>query len=252
IAENFVEAVSVDDVCEAFRALATEFGDYRGGTAFGDWTLRPEDARTFEERGLQAYNVLRSRTGKDRSDPAMMLEVYDWVRDRDDIGVVILGSGDSDFKELIRRGKQRGKELIVFAIAATISGELPKMTGPFPLQSRMRLTPKSRAGPLPGFPLSEDLRRFQAFVLRLDSVERKLPYVVYSYLRDTLLSPAWGAGNTELDRAMFLSDAEEKGIMEFDTVDNPKVPGKKTTIVRLNRDNEIVKELLPDTGKGAS
>ena len=46
--------------------------------------------------------------GKDRSDPSILLEVYDWLRDREDCNVVILGSGDSDYQVLIDRAPWYG------------------------------------------------------------------------------------------------------------------------------------------------
>ena len=55
-----------------------------GGKAFGDWSLRPEDGREFAEHDIVPYHAPRTSTGKDRSDPAIPLEVYEWIRDRED------------------------------------------------------------------------------------------------------------------------------------------------------------------------
>ena len=190
---NFVESVTPERVSAAFENVAGRFGDYRGGTVFGDWTLRPDEARVFESHGIQAYNVLRSRSGKDRSDPAINLEVYDWVRDRSDIDTFILGSGDSDFQELIRRARNRGNRVVICAFGDTIANELKNMTPIFPLEAELGLTPKRESPSLPlGTPHADEISKVQAFVNRMDEVERTLPYVVLNYLRNTLVTPIGG------------------------------------------------------------
>ena len=46
-----------------------------GGKAFGDWSLQADDGREFTEHDIVLYHAPRSRAGKDRSDPAILLEV---------------------------------------------------------------------------------------------------------------------------------------------------------------------------------
>jgi hypothetical protein len=242
---NFIEQVTPQQVCAAFKGVASRFGDYRGGTIFGDWTLRVEEARIFESQGLQAYNVLRSRRGKDRSDPAIILEVYDWVRDRPDVNTCILGSGDSDFQELIRRVRNRGNQVVICAFGDTIAGELKNMTPVFPLEAELGLTSKREVAPiLPGMPDGKGVSRVQVFVRRMDSVERTLPYVVLNYLK-TVVTPAWGAGSNEIQKHAFIQELLSDGILEAYDVENPQRPGRTTTAVRLNRTHENVIQALP-------
>lgn len=242
---DFVEAITCEQVYNAFGAVASRFGDFRGGTVFGDWTLRPQEARTFEDHGLQAYNVLGSRTGKDRSDSAVMLEVYDWVLNRSEINTVILGSGDSDFKELIRRTRGHGKQIVVCAFGASISGELKTMTPIFPLEAELALTLKTKPVLLlPGFPTTEGLAKWGRFVRRLDGLEHQLPYIVRSYLIHTLLAPSWGRGETEAEKETFVDEAQAAGLLESYEIDNPQRPGKLVNVVRLDQTNETVRQVL--------
>lgn len=240
---NFVESVSLEQVCKAFEGVAARFGDYRGGTVFGDWTLRPNDARAFEDYGLQAYNVLRSRSGKDRSDPALILEVYDWVRDRSDINAFVLGSGDSDFKELIRRAKGHGSQVVVCAFGDTIATDLKSMTPIFPLEVELGLTSKQEA--VAAAIAQGEGSAWTTFINRLDSVERQLPYVVLNYLR-SIVTPAWGTGGTDMEMEARLQEAISEGLVETYEVQNPKRPGYTTTAVRLNREHDTVKQVLPE------
>ncbi len=81
------------------------FGDVLGGNAFGDWSLRPEDGRAFTEAGIALYHAPRTMAGEDRFDPSILLEVCDWIRDREDCQFIILGSGDSDYQVLVDRAR---------------------------------------------------------------------------------------------------------------------------------------------------
>lgn len=243
---RFIEPVAPEQVCAAFAGVAARFGDYRGGTVFGDWTLRADDARVFESHGLQAYNVLRSRSGKDRSDPAINLEVYDWVRDRPDIETFILGSGDSDFQELIRRARNRGNRVVVCAFGDAIARELHTMTPVFPLEVELGLTLRRRPEALtPGTPDAEALSGVQTFISRMDELERTLPYVVLNYLKRTVSNRAWGVGDDENEKEDFFANLLADGVLEEYEIANPKRPGRMVMAVRLNRSSEIVKATLP-------
>ena len=85
-------------------AVGRIFGEVLGGKAFGDWSLRPEEGRAFTEADIALYHAPRTMAGKDRS---ILLEVYDWPRDREDCGFIILGSGDSDYQVLVDRARAR-------------------------------------------------------------------------------------------------------------------------------------------------
>ena len=54
-----------------------------GGKAFGDWTLWADDGREFTEHGIVLYQAPLASARKDRTDPAILLEVYQWIRDRE-------------------------------------------------------------------------------------------------------------------------------------------------------------------------
>ena len=62
--------------------------------------------------------------GKDRSDPSILLEVYDWVRDREDCGFIILSSGDSDYEVLVDRARTRGRRIILCAFSQAVGREM--------------------------------------------------------------------------------------------------------------------------------
>ena len=100
-----------------------------GGKAFGDWSLRPDDGREFAQHGITPYHAPRTADGKDRSDPAILLEVYEWIRDREDCGTVILGSGDSDYQVLVDRARARGRRIVLLRLQR-VGGAGPSLIGP--------------------------------------------------------------------------------------------------------------------------
>ena len=241
ISKNFLEKVNAGQIARTIRALAEELGEFRGGAFFGDWSRRPIDAREIEENGFRAENVLMTRSGKDRSDVPMALEMDDVIRQREDIDTLILGSGDSGFAEVIRRAIEHGKHIYVCAIGLSAARELFSLSERvFPLETRLGLTPKTAA-----MPLILPLEEWRLFVLRLNSLEKKLPYVVRNYLRDTILDPSLGCGETMDEKDAFLNKALDEGIMLQDEMPNPKLPGKVIAACHLNRENDIVKQILP-------
>ena len=106
------------------REVGSIFGEVVGGKAFGDWSLRPDDEREFAEHGIVPYHAPRTSAGKDRSDPAILLEVYEWIRDRKDYGTVILGSGDSDYQILVDRARTYSRRIVLCAFSSSVSRDM--------------------------------------------------------------------------------------------------------------------------------
>ena len=123
-AQLYQRSVTPRSLYDAMRNVGEVFGEVKGGKAFGDWGLRPDDGVAFSETGIQPYQAPRTMAGKDRSDPAMLLEVYDWLRDRDDCGVIILASGDSDFQILVDRAKDMGRRIVLCAFSQSVARDM--------------------------------------------------------------------------------------------------------------------------------
>ena len=95
-----------------------------GGKAFGDWSLRSEDGREFAEHDIVPYHAPRSSAGTDRSESAILLEVYEWIRDREDYGAVVLGSGDADYQALVDRASFHGRRIVLCAFSQSVSRDM--------------------------------------------------------------------------------------------------------------------------------
>ena len=81
-AQMYQRTVTPAELCRAVRDVGGIFGEVAGGKAFGDWTVWADDGREFTEAGMVLYRAPRTGAGKDRTDPAVLLEVYEWIRDR--------------------------------------------------------------------------------------------------------------------------------------------------------------------------
>jgi hypothetical protein len=53
-----------------------------------------------------------------------------------------------------------------------------------------------------------------------------------------------GAGSSQPEHEQFLKRAEAAGIIELGEADNPKLPGRKVTTIRLRRNHVVVAQLL--------
>ena len=129
--------VSLAELCQALRQVGSIFGQVLGGKAFGDWSLRPDDGPEFAEHGITPYQAPRTAAGKDRSDPVILLEVYEWIRDREDCGTVILASGDSDYQVLVDRARQRGRRIVLCAFSGSVARDLLSSAPLFPLEAEL-------------------------------------------------------------------------------------------------------------------
>jgi len=245
LAEYFVERVTPAQLVGAFRKVAEERGVHRGSVFFGDWGRRPTDARQIEENGAIARLAISKRSGKDRSDTAMMLDLYDAIKEKEDITAFVVGAGDADYKEVIRRGRDNEKRMYVCAVTEATSRELLSLCNGFiAVESVLGLTPKAEPQTLPGIQLGLPAEEWRPFILALDSLESKLPYVVRNYLRDSIMDAGMGCGHTKEEKGAFLDRALEEGITLEDKIPNPKLSGRTVQKVSLNRSNDIVKRIL--------
>ncbi len=123
-AQLYQRDVRPAELCRAMQDVSRVFGEMVGGKAFGGWSLRPGDGREFAEHDIVPYHAPRTSAGKDRSDPAILLEVYEWIRNREDYGTVILGSGDADYQALVDRASFHGRRIVLCAFSQSVSRDM--------------------------------------------------------------------------------------------------------------------------------
>ena len=249
-AQLYQRRISPAELCQAMRDVGGVFGQVVGGKAFGDWSLRPDDGREFAEQDISPYHAPRTSAGKDRSDPAILLEVYEWIRDRDDCGTVILGSGDADYQVLVDRARSYGKRIVLCAFSASVSRDMLATAPLFPLEAELGIQMAEHGDvnlDLAAAALeSEDSASDDVlgrFVRQMYNLESRMNFVGYSMLCNRWM-PDWGLAWNEYECRKLLDEYQDAGIVERHEVINPNNPDWPTGAVRLVRSDERVRQAL--------
>ena len=237
------------ELCRAMSDVGRIFGEVAGGKAFGDWSLRQDDGREFTEQDIVLYHAPRTSTGKDRCDPAILLEVYEWIRDREDCGTVILGSGDADYQVLVDRAKLHGRRIVLCAFSQSVSRDMLAAVPLFPLEAELGIqlaehgdvTVSLTAVSEVDDPGTDDA--LERFVREMHRLEGRLNFVGYSMLCNQWMLD-WGMGWNEYECRQLIDEYQEVGILERHEVVNPNNPDWPTSAVRLVRTNETVRQAL--------
>ena len=224
------------------------FGEVIGGKAFGDWNLRPDDGAAFAQAGATPYHAPRTMAGKDRSDPSILLEVYDWLRDREDCRFVILGSGDSDYQVLVDRARSMDRRIILCAFSQSVARDMLAVAPLFPLEAELGIQLAEHGDvdvqlSTPG----EQTRVVQTFVREMSRLESRMSFVGYSMLCNQWMLD-WSVAWNEYECRKLVDQWISEGIIERHDVQNPNNPQFPTSAVKLVRDNEVVRGSLGLSG----
>ena len=216
-----------------------------GGQGLRDWSLRHDDGREFTEHDIVLYHVPRTSAGKDRCDPAILLEVYEWIRDRKDCGTVILGSGDADYQALVDRARVHGRRIVLCVFSQSVSRDMLATAPFFPLEAELGIqlaehgdvnVPLSAVSEGDYAGIDDAQERFVEEMHRLD-------FVGYSMLCNQWMLD-WGLGWNEYECRRLIDEYQEAGIVERHEVVNPNNPDWPTSAVRLIRTSETVRQAL--------
>ena len=243
-AQLYQRSVTPHTLYDAMKNVGEVFGEVRGGKAFGDWGLRPDDGMAFSETGIQPYQAPRTMAGKDRSDPAMLLEVYDWLRDREDCGVIVLGSGDSDFQILVDRAKDLGRRIVLCAFSQSVARDMLAVAPLFPLEAELGIQ-LAEHGDIPVHEPQGEMAQdvFHVFVREMSKLESRMNFVGYSMLCNQWMLD-WGIAWNEYECRRLVDQWLHEAIIERHDVHNPNNPQFPTSAIRLVRTNELVREAL--------
>ena len=247
-AQLYQKIISPQALYEAMTNVGQVFGQVLGGKAFGDWSLRPDDGTAFTQAGITLYHAPRTMAGKDRSDPSILLEVYDWLRDREDCSVVILGSGDSDYQVLVDRARGMGRRVILCAFSQSVARDMLAVAPLFPLEAELGIQLAEHGDVDVHLPTQEEQAEaaqdvLHVFVREMSKLEARMNFVGYSMLCNQWMLD-WGIAWNEYECRQLVEDWLYEGIIERHDVPNPNNPQFPTSAVRLIRANETVRDAL--------
>ena len=248
-AQLYQRRVRPADLCRAMREVGSIFGEVMGGKAFGDWSLRPEDGREFAKHDIVPCQASRSSSGKDRSVPAILLEVYEWIRDRDDCGTVILGSGDADYQVLVDRARVYGRRIVLCAFSQSVSRDLLSAAPLFPLEAELGIQLAEHGdidldvavAPEENSVSPDDV--LGRFIREMHRLESRMNFVGYSMLCSQWMLD-WGMAWNERECRRVIDDYLKAGTVEHHEATNRNNPDWPTSAIRLVRTNETVRQAL--------
>ena len=248
-AQMYGRTVKPAELCRAMSDVGRIFGELKGGKAFGDWSLRPDDGREFVEHNIVPYHAPRTAAGKDRSDPAILLEVYDWIRDREDCATIILGSGDADYQVLVDRARLHGRRIVLCAFSQSVSRDMLATTPLFPLEAELGIQLAEHGDvdveivPAPDTDDDGVVDLLVKFVREMYNLEGRMNVVGYGMLCNQWMLD-WGMGWNEHECRKLVDEYQQAGIVERHEVINRNNSDWPTAAVRLVRTNETVRRAL--------
>jgi hypothetical protein len=246
LSDNYIEKISISQVMDAVKKVANEIGVLRLATFYGDFISRRDDARTIQGKPNFAFrDVLRARSGSDQTDPALITDLISAIYTPRDFDIFLLCAGDAHYCEPIRQVSIKHIKIYICAVGVDVSPDLTSLAPFYPIEKYLDITLTPKKGQPTLMSLSpRDMLKWAKFVSVLDSMESKLPWVAVSYFhKDIMLSYNLG-GQTQDARSTFIENARVNEIISIEEIDNPTRPGYKMRIIKLNRENAIVKEIL--------
>lgn len=161
----------------AIRESVADLGNVVTLVAYADWGQLSRGAGLDIQRELDKSNVdtryQRNLHGKNSADMKIADDVRTLIEKDtsapDAVDVIVLGTGDRDFRPTIETAKQRGKKVVILALRHSISPVLERLAEVRFLEFEAKLTsghrPTSR-GPKPWDEHAELIMRVQAWLNR--------------------------------------------------------------------------------------
>ena len=214
-------------------------------------------AESSPRRAWFCISAPRTNAGKDRTDPAILLEVYEWIRDREDCGTVILGSGDADYQVLVDRARLHGRRIVLCAFSQSVSRDLLATAPLFPLEAELGIQLAEHGDvkvSVPQAPEEEEAGvddALERFVREMDRLEGRMNFVGYSMLCNQWMLD-WGIAWNEYECRKLVDEYQQAGIVERHEVINRSNPDWPTPAIRLVRTNETVRHTLGFSDGSAS
>lgn len=111
-------------IIDAILRVGNESGEIKILTAYADWDVLAKESHRNIQRELVELDVethyLISIRGKNTADMRVANEVRDIVERgnglREDVDVIVLATGDRDFRDIVKTAMERGKEVVILAV----------------------------------------------------------------------------------------------------------------------------------------
>lgn len=271
------------DIARSLVQFANGVGRVSLARAYADWSRDPDVARQLNGTRLAPVLVPATQDGEDRSHIQLTVDAMEALFNGDEPDAFIVVSGDPSLVPLVQAIRSDGSEVIVIASDSGTAEEMTAEADQFfsfedvlDGKEGAPVTPRSFRGerglaktsggrgaargrrsddsgrdrgqrdftaPLLREPDFEDYD-WSRFVRLIDELEQRLPFVGVRYLVNKVLGPHnCGIEDPRIKRDL-INQAVDEGLIEMYAVGNVNERTDPVTACRLDRENEIVVDVL--------
>lgn len=267
-------------IVQGLLRFASEVGRVAIARAYADWSQCSSLARELSLANLEPVLVPGTPDGEDRSHIRLVVDALEALYDGDEPDAYVLVTGDPTMLPLVQKLRAEGSEVLLVAPAQTVSEDLRAAADRFhaiedvlagvqaeparPRPWRGARTPPAPAEALEGHgterarervphptPVASesdfDTYDWAPFVLLIDELEHRLPFVGVRYLVNKVLGGHnCGVEDPRLKRDL-INRAVDDGLLEMYPVGNVGDRADPVTACRLERTSEAVVGVLGAT-----
>ena len=206
--------------------------------AYTDWFASDLDPRILRRQQIEPQAVLSKENGVDRTDLAMSLDIMELIYEHPEIEIFMLVTGDSAFYPLIQKLKKNGKIVFVCGGEKSTGQELMRGATDFvPLEQFAKEQNKEKD-------LDFENYNWENFVVLMNSLENKLPYIGIRYLMKRAMNYENVGLNSYQAREELINYAEDNNIITIYDVNKDGYSDETIRACKLNPENNIVKRIL--------
>jgi hypothetical protein len=238
---------------EAVACRVQEMGDVVMANVYADWEKIPGRQGEVKRLHLDPRFVFSNARGPavsltrtNGSVVSMALDALEALRDKPEIETFVLVSDDAGLLDLIARIRRNGRDALLVGFQRGMPDDLLDADLEFePIESYVQ-PHEPQPEDTPPSPDAYDETHFdwEAFVLLLSRLESTLPFVSLKYLKNSVLTPAHGAGNSTESKGDLIRRAIAQQVIETRKIPNPRNPNYDTTVCVLNRRHPDVRRIL--------
>lgn len=276
-------APSTRDISRALVAYAESLGRVGLSRAYADWSRIPQTARQLGGTRLSPVLVPATEEGEDRSHIQLTVDAVQSLYNGDEPDAFVLVSGDPTLLPLVQTIREDGSHVVIVASGESVSEELREAADSFQdldavlggalgeavLPRAWRTDPQAEPGEAsasaPADPRKAGARRERSytgprvtdsefegydwipFIRLIDELEARLPFVGVRYLVNKVLAPHnCGVDDPRIKRDL-INRAVDDGMIEMYSVGNVDNRTDPVTACRLDRDSDLVLQVLGES-----
>jgi len=126
-------SVSIPKTIQIIGKVNSYLRDHEGVTpiirmAFADWSIYPDVLNELYTMGIKVFHA-KATVERESADIELSLALQEIMLTRPDIGNITVVAGDRDYMPVCHRARDKGRRVLFFSFAETLSGDLRRLLG---------------------------------------------------------------------------------------------------------------------------